>query len=81
MNLPELQDVINDLVRCQDDFIDVVSCRDHPNFEVLSSHNGESKLAYVRFEWNSVVQRSVRILGEFTGWKEEVMYCDVANAK
>eukprot|EP01031_Cornospumella_fuschlensis_P032662 gene32662-39488_t len=80
-SLPELQDVINDLIRCQDDFIDIVSCRDHPNHDVLSSHNGENKLAYVRFEWHGLAMSSVSILAEFTGWKAEPMFCDVENAR
>lgn len=78
---PELNHVIRDLVRCQDDFIDIVSCQDHPNYALLAEQNRENLLAMVRFEWNGSAIREVFVKGEFTGWKCEEMRSDISTGQ
>lgn len=74
---PVLQEVILDLMRCQDNFIDLVSATDHPNHHEIAGPDGENSLALVRFEWNEIAHSKVQILGEFTDWQPVEMPCDV----
>lgn len=79
---PTLQEVLMDIMRCQEDFIDLVSTYDHPKSAALVKETGVPyNFALIRFEWHGFSISTVYIKGEFNGWKEEEMLCDYDTSR
>lgn len=81
---PQLQEVIHQLLRCKDEFIDTVSTCDNSINQAYFNNEGtvvQNMFAIVRFEWNGFAKNQVYIIGEFTGWKPEEMICNAITNK
>eukprot|EP01034_Spumella_vulgaris_P027076 gene27076-33746_t len=91
---PTLQDVLNDLLRCRDHFIDTISTFDthlESRMQIAEDSNVELQeflavdkskppmYATVRIVFNGFADGQISIIGEFTGWKAEEMISDTAN--
>jgi hypothetical protein len=79
---PALQDTLMDIMRCQEEFIDLVSVYNHPKTHDLLKEEGVPYgFAMVRFEYHGFSVGTVYCKGEFNGWKPEEMLCDYETSR
>ena len=81
--IPIFQDVLNDLRRCKDEFVDTVYSKPvqnssaGPKYSFLPTTGSISPLyAEVHFQWEGFSKGKSFITGEFTGWKPEELVSD-----